>query len=452
MGYFTEFIDVILATRREDTRNDIESLQRGIEHKESDLRYLIKGIQNDRVRLMEYNKKVEGLDDFTKKLTQSIESITKMKYVNSVDYETSSKSLMIYIDGSIRAYTQGNDEIILGPLILQLYIIKNEVAVFCDEDNGGGFGYWTDHDPHPHVSGSTGKPCLGDVESPIALAFSSYDYDIVAMLMLEFLQSVNEGDPAGAKYKGWAHTTEDGEFFEAQNGNLNICSICDNEVDEDDMGICDSCGADVCNDCTMYIEYEDRHICTDCYNDYYDECTTCETRRNAEDLHYCKHCSEAVCGDCVMYYDDEPVCPSCYEEHYTVCEICEELNDNGEILKCQECGKWVCKDCIEDGICNICIEDREDVLEDIQEEEDADNDCEGECIGNCLACMEEKTRELLSRVDEALQDEEQPLGLHESICFGCKTATPNEELTKVLDVVNGSYGAYCIRCVEGGLI
>jgi len=528
MGDFQTFINEIIESRRVKITEDKASLEKGIKYKEADLNYYIKGLQADRFRLIEYDKRLEALVDTAAKLTICVKNIAVMKYVNSVTYDVDDKSLLIHTSGEMKAYTQGNDEIILGPLVIEIFINKNEVAVFCDEDNGGGYGYWTDHDPHPHVSGSSGKPCLGDVESPIALAFSSYDYDIVAMLMLEFLQSVNTNDPAGEKYKGWSHTNSDGEFFEARDTNVKICQICNDEVNEDDYYNCDDCGICVCYNCSKYIDERDASICLNCFEDSYEQCETCNSIVTSDDIYHCEHCSNSICEDCIEGADENFVCNKCLEEYYSVCgecgktinnddivkceecektlcidcitdgmcnecikedysncEICNKLTDNANVLRCQECGKWVCEDCMTDGVCNKCIEDREDILEDIQEEEDADNDCEGECVGNCLACMTQRSNELLDRVNEALREElvselnnihneymedlvhrepivseEQPIiGDDIYICNGCGKNMNQGEATTYYTSVTGSNNEaivrgeyYCVDCIEGGKI
>lgn len=71
---------------------------------------------------------------------------------------------------------------------------------------GGHSGY--NHN-HPHVDKS-GAPCLGNISELVSQLIGEYEYSAVAQLGLQYLKSVNTGDPAGSGiYNAWPKKGEE---------------------------------------------------------------------------------------------------------------------------------------------------------------------------------------------------------------------------------------------------
>ena len=97
-----------------------------------------------------------------------------------------------------------------------------------------------------------------------------------------------------------------------------------------------------CYDCGYTVSGDDCYYCEDCDRDY---CSSCST--------YCPICDMTICLGCS--YE----CPDC---HQTSCKHC--------IVVCSECEETFCKDCInEEGLCNNCLEQREEQEDEEFEEE-----------------------------------------------------------------------------------
>jgi hypothetical protein len=73
--------------------------------------------------------------------------------------------------------------------------------------NGSGIRIYNltreiDDHPHPHHAGDH-KPCLGNIQEGIAKLVASYEFSIVAQIMLQFLQTINEQDTYGKRVFQW---------------------------------------------------------------------------------------------------------------------------------------------------------------------------------------------------------------------------------------------------------
>ena len=74
-------------------------------------------------------------------------------------------------------------------------------------------GYWTNYDPHPHVNGSNGRACLGNVADTIAQLSSQYELYAIVLMCIDFLESCNTSDSAGRKCTQWDVCDENGNII-----------------------------------------------------------------------------------------------------------------------------------------------------------------------------------------------------------------------------------------------
>jgi uncharacterized membrane protein len=91
------------------------------------------------------------------------------------------------------------------------------IDIYADGSNGGVRmfnltrkvdGYKTGmHAPHVFPDGT---PCLGNLKEAIPQYIGEYEYSIVALLCIQYLQSVNVNDPAGKYIANWPKKQKEG--------------------------------------------------------------------------------------------------------------------------------------------------------------------------------------------------------------------------------------------------
>lgn len=88
--------------------------------------------------------------------------------------------------------------------------------------------YWTSADPHPHVDGTSGEPCLGSVEQTIVELSSQKEIYPLFLVCLDFLENANTDDVAGSNITNWDEVDEAGNIIKLGAGDINkYCENCD---------------------------------------------------------------------------------------------------------------------------------------------------------------------------------------------------------------------------------
>lgn len=193
----------------------------------------------------------------------------------------------IVIDTSDLIITDARDvEYYGGKFKIFIDLQANNVTFDSTEKHGG---YWTEHDPHPHVSGRSGQACFGNVETTLIQLISDLELYAVTMMCLNFLQSANNDDPAGQNIRRWSRWV-DGE-------------ICPPDYDYDQ---CWNCGCDMEDE--AYTVYESIYIDEDGDIEYGNEVVVCEDCRE-NDFHWSEE-FEVYYGD---RQDDRTICDYCHD-------------------------------------------------------------------------------------------------------------------------------------------
>lgn len=230
-----------------------------------------------------------SIEDYKRKIKSYSESIAqKMRYIET------EKTNLNNVEGSL---IKDLDLIIQNEKIKDLHIKDNIFIIHTNPlyiyaDNGkkyyGGeyrvelnpentdvrfFGgtprrsYWTERDPHPHVNGSDGHACLGNVSSTIAELCAQMQIYALVMICVDFLESANTEDAAGRKVVNWDEVKEDGTIIPANEARKVVCHHCGNRVEPESLS-------------WVYEDYDDdgdpcnsHQVCQSCANrDYtYDE-------------------------------------------------------------------------------------------------------------------------------------------------------------------------------------
>lgn len=135
--------------------------------------------------------------------------------------------------------------------------------------NKGYPGFWTNNDPHPHVNGTDGSACLGNIESTVVELCSQFQLYALYLILIDYLSSANVTDVAGKYVTNWPKIV-DNKIIDPS---LETCSCChdsyppqnlriayNNVYKDDDYG-------------DLYVDY-DEHVlvCSYCLDDHYTYC------------------------------------------------------------------------------------------------------------------------------------------------------------------------------------
>ena len=333
-----------------DTERQISRLKDNIKSYEE-------SVENGRKHMDRYYKKIREAMLEIKRLEQvnedkvdfssEVENILNHKYVEGM-IVTGSKSFNIYTD-YIDIYDEDGNRFRGNKYRLEFNFNDMECRIYGIEDDLCRKSYWTKHDPHPHVNGDSGRACWGDAGSMLSMNMNEFELYASFIVVLNFLQQVNTNDPAGAYICNWDCIDDDDNDIENPYENVNFakCTVCDEDLSEDEATYCDECGEYCCDSHAYWIDDNQWYVCEHCYDNYYGKCAHCEERFHEENL-------TEIHGD--------TYCEHCRDELFIQCDNCEEYEPNDRVFCCEGCGRNFCLDCEEEqeGLCSECYEEREE--------------------------------------------------------------------------------------------
>ena len=324
----------------------------------------------NRVKVL--NSEKEGRD-----YTSDMEAILNHKYVTSAVARPTGKVVEIKTD-YIDIYDESGNKFKGNKYLLSFDFEDMTCYIEGLDEDYNRKSYWTDHDPHPHVNGDKGEACWGSAGSMLVENMNNYEIYASFIVVLNFLQQVNTGDPAGAYIRNWDCIDEEGNDVEnPYDKEYNICCICDEELDEHNEFYCEDCGDHMCDDHAYWIDNNSIYVCEGCYQENYARCDNCDENAHRDDMVwygdniYCEECySELIetCYECgeecrkseMNLINDEWYCGDCSEELFADCHECGEVVKKEDTFYCNECGGTYCTDCREEkeeGICEDCYEE-----------------------------------------------------------------------------------------------
>lgn len=181
--------------------NTIERKERELKEAQDNERYFRDELRKTIakvVRLMEeLDRARSGDGSLDKKIVHEFEHIMKNPDVKRIEVHTDRfvihTNRIIGLSSTGRYYDFGEFQI--------TYKIGNTGITY--KGSVKRRGYWSGEDPHPHVSGNSGEPCLGNVGEAIAQLSSMYEYASLVAVAIEFLKAANVSDPAGKNVVRW---------------------------------------------------------------------------------------------------------------------------------------------------------------------------------------------------------------------------------------------------------
>lgn len=179
-------------------KSKIEQLKIQITQRESKLTQYASSIVNENRLLFEDRLSLDSLSQgessIVEKLIAELDAIAANVYVKAVAY---SENMFEFITNYLPIYH--GDVIYAGDEYLVQVNMDTAVVAISSTSGKGYRGHWTTNDPHPHVNGSDGKPCLGSIGQTLADMVSKHELYVITVLMTEYLKAVNTDDAAGRR-------------------------------------------------------------------------------------------------------------------------------------------------------------------------------------------------------------------------------------------------------------
>ena len=292
-------------------------------------------------------KRLEAQLNVKEDYTSEIQNILDHKYVEKI-VVVGDKSYDVYTD-YIDIYDEEGNRFRGNKYKLSFNYARMECRIYGLEPDLCRKSYWTKYDPHPHVNGDSGRACWGDAGSMLSMNMNEFELYASFIVVLNFLQQVNTNDPAGAYICNWDCIDDDNNDIENPYEDVNFakCTVCDEDLSEDEATYCEECGEYCCDSHSYWIEDIQLYVCEHCYDNYYGKCAHCEERFHEENL-------TEIHGD--------TYCEHCRDELFIQCDNCDEYEPNDRVFYCEGCGRHFCLDCEEeqDGLCSECYEEREE--------------------------------------------------------------------------------------------
>lgn len=252
---------------------------------------------NDAIGNMEQRlRRIRGeIDDYRRYLSRAVEQqeslVNSIAAINKPKTETSEKVAAEIIKikdlDKVQEVLYGNGRLTFLTKPLYIYDAENDVyyesasyLITVDlrtadvriNSTNRKQGFWTQNDPHPHVNGGDGRPCLGSIDSSVAELCGSREYMVLACLLIDFVESVNVRDSAGEKVRFRNQVNpETGEILHEAEESIPPCDNCGRAIhNEDDLRTCENCGCDMCDNCACWVgEDDDTIVCGNCRTDRY---------------------------------------------------------------------------------------------------------------------------------------------------------------------------------------
>ena len=278
-------ITQLKSTMEEGSRSRLSDIRRKLERDTNDLESYRRSLKTIADKVAEGRRKLDsevGYDeDVLNRILKDLDSIVAFEKVKDVLIEPGSftvftEPLTITSDRGLN-YKGGSFEI-------KLNLNNSDVRFKGTEARQG---YWTSHDPHPHVNGENGQPCWGSLASTIAELSSQNELFALVLFCIDYLESANTQDTAGKRVVNWVRLDEDGDEIGVQSDDMCTCTNCGSQMHEDDGELV----YNVYYACHDELEGEN-FVCQECREDNY---------WYNEDAGYAVNETIDECGDC---YED----------------------------------------------------------------------------------------------------------------------------------------------------
>lgn len=290
-----ELLNAVTAIATNNFQNMIDSREQDLEEKrlrvETYRRQMTDAVKQYE-NLLQF-RVIPDMEAYKKALVDDLLAISNHKKVVDMKVIDTNK-LMITTTPLIMRHPTQDRRFFLGDVNITLPLNQTTNVRIINLNNRRR-GLWGSNDNHPHV-GNEGTACFGNVEGTIAEYLGKNMYYPTFIMLLNYLETFNPSDSAGAYYRSWDEIDKDGNIIEKgdedtahDDTSYPTCDVCGEEAE--DVWECDICGIDCCEDHQIFCQQSDRTYCPQCQRDY--------------DIVRCTHCHE--------YYEREnnESCPNC---------------------------------------------------------------------------------------------------------------------------------------------
>jgi hypothetical protein len=271
----TQYNKNFLSKIRENVENQFNNNVMNMERR---LRQERNEVDNYRGYLSRAIERVKTLEDSLEALklpkdataTKIASEIVKIKSLEKVEEVLYGENKLTFLTKFLYLYDANEDKYYEGArYLITVYLDEANIRITSDNLKQG---YWTSQDPHPHVDGNNGRPCLGSIESSVAELCGNREYMVLACLLIDYVESVNTNDIAGrsVRFRNQVNP-ETGEIVEESEQPLEDCPSCDHVIhSEDEYRTCEECGGDICEHCCNWVgSDDDTLVCSHCRENYY---------------------------------------------------------------------------------------------------------------------------------------------------------------------------------------
>lgn len=113
----------------------------------------------------------------------------------------------------------------IGNMRIELNYMRPDTRFYGDNPRQS---CWSERDPHPHVDGHGGHPCLGNAESSLIELIAQKEMYAAFLVCLDFLENANTADVAGAKIVHWDEVDEEGNIIRKGGARpTRLCHLCE---------------------------------------------------------------------------------------------------------------------------------------------------------------------------------------------------------------------------------
>lgn len=196
------------AARREMEQNRINLTN--VENKIEASKIQITSSVRERNRLL---KIIDGgeeiINERVKTMLKDLDLVANMPKI--IDLHVKGETIEVYTTQLV-CHTNNSKMYKLGGFRIEININNSEVRFFGLDKEFCRQGYWTSKDPHPHVDGSGGNACLGNVSGTVAELCAQYQIYPLVNILIDFLEAVNVEDTAGQRVTSWDRCDESGKI------------------------------------------------------------------------------------------------------------------------------------------------------------------------------------------------------------------------------------------------
>lgn len=260
------FTDAIKASQERQLNDDV----RKVTQWEADLNNYRRSIKSISDNLIQKRRQIDSERESIKNVGQGLIKDLDLIIANPKveDLQIENNKFIIYTV-PLNIHSDKGKVYYGGKYRIELDPNNSDVAFFGDNPRKG---LWTEKDPHPHVNGNTGEPCLGNMASTVAELCSQMQIYALVIMCIDYLESANTADSAGKNVIHWDEIDTKGKVTKKEKTTA-ICEYCDNEVDITDLHtvyeeLVEDEDEDGNGNGDYHLEGEGQ-VCTDCRDDNY---------------------------------------------------------------------------------------------------------------------------------------------------------------------------------------